>query len=180
MTPLMLNLMETPDSVRPEATQYLIIYFSGIISLMLYNMGSGILRAIGDSQRPFYFLVVSALTNVVLDLVFVLVFKMGVSGVAIATVVAQTLSAALVLIVLLRAKNCCRLSLKKLRIHRSMLAKILKVGIPAALQMAVTAFSNVFVQSYINSFGEDCMAAGQPMSKSISSFSFRCRAFRSL
>lgn len=157
MTPLMLNLMETPDSVRPEATQYLIIYFSGIISLMLYNMGSGILRAIGDSQRPFYFLVVSALTNVVLDLVFVLVFKMGVSGVAIATVVAQTLSAALVLIVLLRAKNCCRLSLKKLRIHRSMLAKILKVGIPAALQMAVTAFSNVFVQSYINSFGEDCM-----------------------
>lgn len=81
----MLNLMETPDSVRPEATQYLIIYFSGIISLMLYNMGSGILRAIGDSQRPFYFLVVSALTNVVLDLVFVLVFKMGVSGVAIAT-----------------------------------------------------------------------------------------------
>lgn len=157
MTPLMLNLMETPDSVRPEATQYLIIYFSGIISLMLYNMGSGILRAIGDSQRPFYFLVVSALTNVVLDLVFVLMFKMGVSGVAIATVVAQTLSAALVLIVLLRAKNCCRLSLKKLRIHRSMLAKILKVGIPAALQMAVTAFSNVFVQSYINSFGEDCM-----------------------
>ena len=157
MTPLMLNLMETPDSVRPEATQYLIIYFSGIISLMLYNMGSGILRAIGDSQRPFYFLVVSALTNVVLDLVFVLVFKMGVSGVAIATVIAQTLSAALVLIVLLRAKNCCRLSLKKLRIHRSMFAKILKVGIPAALQMAVTAFSNVFVQSYINSFGEDCM-----------------------
>ena len=157
MTPLMLNLMETPDSVRPEATQSRIIYFSGIISLMLYNMGSGILRAIGDSQRPFYFLVVSALTNVVLDLVFVLVFKMGVSGVAIATVVAQTLSAALVLIVLLRAKNCCRLSLKKLRIHRSMLAKILKVGIPAALQMAVTAFSNVFVQSYINSFGEDCM-----------------------
>ena len=73
MTPLMLNLMETPDSVRPEATQYLIIYFSGIISLMLYNMGSGILRAIGDSQRPFYFLVASALTNVVLDLVFVLV-----------------------------------------------------------------------------------------------------------
>lgn len=157
MTPLMLNLMETPDSVRPEATQYLIIYFSGIISLMLYNMGSGILRAIGDSQRPFYFLVVSALTNVVLDLVFVLVFKMGVSGVAIATVIAQTLSAALVLSVLLRAKNCCRLSLKKLRIHRSMFAKILKVGIPAALQMAVTAFSNVFVQSYINSFGEDCM-----------------------
>ena len=112
MTPLMLNLMETPDSVRPEATQYLIIYFSGIISLML-NMGSGILRAIGDSQRPFYFLGVSALTIDVLDLVFVLVFKMGVSGVAIATVIAQTLSAALALIVLLRAKNCCRLSLKK-------------------------------------------------------------------
>lgn len=157
VTPLMLDLMDTPDSVRPEATQYLIIYFSGILGLMIYNMGSGILRAIGDSRRPFYFLVVSALTNVVLDLVFVLVFKMGVAGVAIATVIAQAFSAVLVLVVLFREKNCCRLSVKKLRIHRAMLGKILKVGIPAALQMAITAFSNVFVQSYINSFGEDCM-----------------------
>lgn len=157
VTPLMLDLMDTPDSVRSEATQYLIIYFSGILGLMIYNMGSGILRAIGDSRRPFYFLVVSALTNVVLDLVFVLVFKMGVAGVAIATVIAQAFSAVLVLVVLFREKNCCRLSVKKLRIHRAMLGKILKVGIPAALQMAITAFSNVFVQSYINSFGEDCM-----------------------
>ena len=178
MTPLMLNLMETPDSVRPEATQYLIIYFSGIISLMLYNMGSGILRAIGDSQRPFYFLVVSALTNVVLDLVFVLVFKMGVSGVAIATVIAQTLSAALVLIVLLRAKNCCRLSLKKLRIHRSMLAKILKVGIP--FKWLLRHFRMFSCNHTSTVSARTAWAAGQPMSKSISSSSFRCRAFRSL
>ena len=159
MTPLMLNLMETPDSVRPEATQYLIIYFSGIISLMLYNMGSGILRAIGDSQRPFYFLVVSALTNVVLDLVFVLVFKMGVSGVAIATVIAQTLSAALVLIVLLRAKNCCRLSLKKLRIHRSMLAKILKVGIPAGIENGMFQIGKLSVSSLTSTLGTAAIAA---------------------
>ena len=169
MTPLMLNLMETPDSVRPEATQYLIIYFSGIISLMLYNMGSGILRAIGDSQRPFYFLVVSALTNVVLDLVFVLVFKMGVSGVAIATVVAQTLSAALVLIVLLRAKNCCRLSLKKLRIHRSMLAKILKVGIPAGIENGMFQIGKLSVSSLTSTLGTAAIAANA-VAGNISSF----------
>ena len=158
MTPAMLRLMKSPETVMPEATTYLRIYFSGILGLMLYNIGSGIMRAVGDSRRPFYFLVVSALTNTVLDLVFVLVFKMGVAGVALATIAAQGLSAVLVLLTLMRSDNCCRLHLKKLRISWEMLKKILKVGLPAALQMAVTSFSNIFVQSYINFFGDNCMS----------------------
>ncbi len=158
MTPAMLQFMKTPDSVLPESTAYLTIYFSGIIGLMLYNIGSGILRAIGDSQRPFYFLVVSALLNTVLDLVFVLVFDMGVRGVALATIIAQGVSAILTMIVLFRTTACVRLSLRKMRIHWDALVKIFRVGIPAAIQMLITSFSNIFVQSYINYFGDSCMA----------------------
>lgn len=158
MTPIMLRLMKTPPEVLPESTAYLTIYFSGLMGLMLYNIGSGILRAVGDSQRPFYFLVVCAILNTVLDLLFVLVFQMGVEGVALATILSQGVSAILVMITLLRTGGCIRLSVKKLRLHFDMLQKIVRVGIPAALQMAVTAFSNIFVQSYINYFGADCMS----------------------
>ena len=126
------DLMNTPAEVLPESTAYLSIYFSGITGLLIYNMGSGILRAVGDSRRPFYFLVVSAVLNTGLDLLFVIRFHMGVAGV--------------------------RVELRRLRVHWDMLKKIVRVGIPAALQMAVTAFSNVFVQSYINHFGADCMS----------------------
>ena len=157
MTPLMLHFMKTPAEVLPEAKRYLTIYFSGIFGLMLYNIGAGILRAVGDSQRPFYFLVLSASLNIVLDLLFVLAFHMGVAGVAYATILSQGISALLVLLVLLRADNCCRVQVRKLRMHWDVLKKIVKVGIPAAVQMAITAFSNVFVQSYINYFGADCM-----------------------
>jgi len=121
-------------------------------------MGAGILRAIGDSRRPFIFLVVAAVTNIVLDLLFVLGFKMGVRGVAWATILSQFASAILVVLCLLRTESCVHLSVKDLRIHKDMLGKMVKVGIPAALQMAITAFSNVFVQSYINQFGADCMS----------------------
>lgn len=158
MTPIMLRLMKTPPEVLPESTAYLTIYFSGLMGLMLYNIGSGILRAVGDSQRPFYFLVVCAILNTVLDLLFVLVFQMGVEGVALATILSQGVSAILVMITLLRTGGCIRLSVKKLRLHFDMLQKIVRVGSPAALQMAVTAFSNIFVQSYINYFGADCMS----------------------
>ena len=157
MTPLMLHFMKTPPEVLPEAKRYLTIYFSGIFGLMLYNIGAGILRAVGDSQRPFYFLVLSASLNIVLDLLFVLAFHMGVAGVAYATILSQGISALLVLIVLLRTDNCVRVSVTKLKMHWDVLKKIVKVGIPAAIQMAITAFSNVFVQSYINYFGADCM-----------------------
>lgn len=158
ITPLMLNLMDTPADVLPESTRYLTIYFSGVLGLMVYNIGAGILRAVGDSRRPFYFLVVSALLNTGLDLLFVLKFKMGVEGVALATIIAQGVSAVLVLIVLFRSDSCVKLRLRRFAIHWDMLKKIFKVGIPAALQMAITAFSNVFVQSYINYFGSNFMS----------------------
>ena len=157
MTPPMLRLMKTPAEVFPEAQRYLTIYFSGIFGLLLYNMGAGILRAVGDSQRPFYFLVLSTTLNIGLDLLFVIVFHMGVAGVAYATILAQGLSAVLVLLLLMRAKNCVRVSLRALKLHMDPLKKIVKVGVPAALQRAITSFSNVFVQSYINYFGADVM-----------------------
>lgn len=158
MTPLMLQLMKTPAEVAPEQAAYLRIYFAGVMGLLLYNMGSGILRAVGDSRRPFYFLVVSAVLNTVLDLLFVIKFHMGVEGVAYATIIAQAVSALLTLWVLMRAEGGIRLELRALRFTWSVLRQIVAVGIPAALQMAITAFSNVFVQSYINYFGPDCMS----------------------
>lgn len=165
MIPFMLDMMNMPDSVAPEASTYLTIYFSGVMGLMLYNMGAGILRAVGDSKRPFYFLVVCALMNTALDLLFVLGFGMKVEGVAIATVLSQGVSAILVIITLLRTDNCVKLQVRKLRIHWDLLKKIIGVGIPAALQMALTSFSNVFVQSYINYFGPDCMSGWTTYSK---------------
>ena len=158
ITPFMLRLMNTPENVYPESSAYLNIYFSGIMGLMVYNIGAGILRAVGDSQRPFYFLVVCALMNTVLDLVFVLVFDMGVRGVALATILSQAVSAALTLITLLRTGECIKVEPRKLKIHWDIIKKIFRVGIPAAIQMAITGFSNIFVQSYINFFGDNCMS----------------------
>ena len=165
MTPAMLKFMRTDAEVLPESTAYLRIYFAGILGLMLYNIGAGILRAVGDSRRPFYFLVVSALLNTGLDLLFVLGFRMGVEGVALATVIAQGTSAVLVIITLMRSDACIKLDLRRLRIHWDMLGKIIKVGIPAAIQMMITAFSNVFVQSYINVYGKAYMAGWTAYSK---------------
>ncbi|WP_298032728.1 MATE family efflux transporter [uncultured Dysosmobacter sp.] len=157
MTPTMLRFMKTPAEVFPESTAYLTIYFGGMAGLLFYNMGAAILRAVGDSRRPFYFLVVAAVINTVLDLVFVIVFQMGVRGVAYATIIAQGVSALLTLATLLRTSSWVQVIPRDLRLHMDILTKIIRVGIPAALQMAVTAFSNVFVQSYINVFGADCM-----------------------
>ena len=164
-TPMMLNFINTPDEVTAEATTYLRIYFAGVIGLMVYNMGAGILRAVGDSKRPFYFLVVSALMNIGLDLLFVIKFGMGVAGVAVATIISQLVSAILVTIVLLKTSSPVKLviselihSVKNLVELKEVFGKIIRVGIPAALQMAITAFSNVFIQSYINYFGKEVMA----------------------
>ena len=157
MTPMMLQLMKMPEEVIPDAKTYLAIYFAGVTGLLIYNMGSGILRAIGDSRRPFYFLVVAALLNIVLDLVFVLVFHMGVSGVAYATIISQGISAVLVMITLIRSDSCIKFSFREMGISLEQIKLILRVGIPAALQMAVTAFSNIFVQSYVNHFGQNIM-----------------------
>lgn len=165
ITPAMLGFMKTPTEVMPESRAYLTIYFAGIAGLMIYNIGSGILRAVGDSTRPFLFLVVSAVINTVLDLVFVLGFHMGVDGVAYATVIAQGVSALLVIITLMRTDTCVKLRVKDLRLNFETLGKIVGIGFPAAIQLAITAFSNVFVQSYINHFGPDCMSGWTAYSK---------------
>lgn len=165
MTPYVLELMNMTPDMQKEATTYLTIYFSGIMGLMLYNIGAGILRAVGDSKRPFYFLVVCALLNTGLDLLFVLVFEMGVAGVAIATILAQCISAVLVMLTLIRSDSCIKLRFRKLTIHWDMLKKIFRVGIPAALQMTITSFSNVFVQGYVIHFGEACAGGWTTYSK---------------
>ena len=158
ITPYMVGFTNLHQDAVPEANTYLTIYFAGMVGLMLYNMGAAILRAIGDSQRPFYFLVVCAVLNTGLDLLFVLVFKMGVEGVALATILSQAVSALFVMIVLLRTDSCVKLRIRNLRIHWDILKKVLLVGIPTALQMAITAFSNVFVQSYINHFDDGLLS----------------------
>ena len=121
--PLMLEMMDTP-AVIGEAAEYLRIYFAGVAGLMFYNIGSGILRAVGDSRRPLYFLIFSAVMNIVLDLLFVCSFHMGVAGVALATIISQMISAALVTICLIRTDGFVHLDLKKLRVHADKLAAI--------------------------------------------------------
>ena len=158
LAPALLRLMRAPDDMFEEASIYFRIYFEGVIGLMLYNMGAGILRAVGDSRRPLLFLMLSALLNTVLDLFFVLVLGMKVDGVALATVLAQVISAAAILFVLTREKAAYGIRWKELRVDRGSLSGILKIGLPSSIQSAITAFSNVFVQSYINAFGSACMA----------------------
>ncbi len=165
VSPAMLRMMKTPAEVIPESQTYLNIYFAGIIGMMVYNIGSGILRAVGDSKRPFYFLVVSALLNTALDLLFVIRFGMGVAGVALATVIAQCVSAVLVLITLARSETCVQFRVKELAVHWGILKQIVRIGIPAALQLAITSFSNVFVQSYVNYFGQNAMSGWTSFSK---------------
>ena len=165
LTPLMLDLIKSPAEVRSEQYTYLSIYFAGVTGLLLYNMGSAILRAVGNSVYPFLFLVVSALLNTAMDLVFVIAFDMGTAGVAYATIAAQLVSAILVMAMLFKTDSSVRVRLKSLRIDRKILGGILGIGLPAALQLSVTAFSNIFVQSYINFFGADCMGGWTAYSK---------------
>lgn len=154
----MLRFMQTPEDVMGESHTYLTIYFAGVAGVLFYNMGSGILKAVGDSRRPLIFLILSALLNTALDLLFVLKFNMGVDGVAYATILAQIVSAALILVTLFREESDYGLRLRLLRFDRESMRGILRIGLPSSIQSAITAFSNVFVQSYINYFGSACMA----------------------
>ena len=154
----MLAFMQTPAEVWDEAREYLSIYFSGITGVLFYNMGSGILRAVGDSRRPLVFLSISAVLNTALDLIFVRLLGMKVDGVAYATILSQMISALLILFTLSREEGAYGLHWKKLCLDRESVLGILKIGLPSSVQAAVTAFSNVFVQSYINWFGPECMA----------------------
>ena len=161
----LLRFMSTPEDVLPEATVYLRIYLGGISGLLIYNMGSGILRAVGDSTRPLYFLILTSLLNIVLDLFFVLVLKMGVAGAAVATVLSQFVSGALILVLLTRTRDIYRLVWRELKIELFLLKKIFAVGLPMAIQQVLTAFSNIFVQGYVNVFGSDVMAGWSSYNK---------------
>ena len=154
-----LLLMGTPQDVMGYALSYLQIYFLGMIPQLLYNIGSGILRAVGDSRRPMLFLICAAMTNVVLDILFVLGFNMGVEGAAIATVISQVVSAVLIVGSLHHAQPVYRLHLRKIRFHGDMLARIVKIGLPAGLQSVMYSLSNLIIQASVNGFGTDVMAA---------------------
>ena len=161
----LLRMMSTPEDVFEDATVYLRIYIGGISGLLIYNIGSGILRAVGDSTRPLYFLILTSLVNIVLDLLFVVVLGTGIAGAAIATILSQFLSAVLILLMLTRTKDIYRLDWKELQMDGQILGKIFAIGMPAGIQSVLTAFSNIFVQSYINSFGSDCMAGWSSYNK---------------
>lgn len=161
----MLRFMSTPSDVFADAALYLRIYIGGISGLLIYNMGSGVLRAVGDTTRPLYFLMLTSVLNIVLDLLFVLGFGAGIEGVAWATVLAQFVSAVLTLMLLTRTKDIYRLSWRDLRIDAGMLGQIFAIGLPAGIQSIITSFSNVFVQSYINHFGSACMAGWSSYNK---------------
>jgi len=156
--PFLLRMMDTPADVFPEAVEYLRIFFWGMTGTLLYNMGAGVLRAVGDSTRPLYFLIFSTLLNTVLDVLFVRFFSWGIAGAAWATVISQCISALLVMLLLSRAKTDYRVDYRRLGIRGRILGKILAIGLPSALQLGITAFSNVFVQSYINRFDSSAMA----------------------
>jgi len=161
----MLELMNMPASVAPDAKTYLFIIDCGLAGTMYFNMGAAILRAIGDSVRPFIYGAVCAVLNIFGDLLLVIRFDMGVAGVALATVISQAVSAVLVIIALARSSTAVRLSMSRMHIHRGELVKTLKLGIPSALQMGIISFSNVFVQGYINYFGPNVMSGWTAYSK---------------
>ena len=160
LTPWVLRAMNTTEDALPGAILYLRVYFLGMIPNLVYNMGTAVLRAVGDSRRPLYFLMAASLCNIVLDLLLVVVFHLGVLGVAIATVASQLLSAVLVVLALTRAEGASfQLFPRSLTIHPQPLQAILRVGVPTALQSVMYSSSNLFIQAAINSFGTDAVAA---------------------
>ena len=167
---VLLELMSCPEDVIGLSTLYLKIYFIGMPMIMLYNFSSALLRAVGDTKRPLFFLFVSGMTNVVLNLVFVIVFQMSVAGVALATVISQALAALLVCITLMKEPDATHLDLHKLRIDRAMALEIIRIGVPAGLQGMAFSLSNVVVQSSINSFGSSVIVAGNSASNNIENF----------
>lgn len=154
----MLHAVGTPSDVLPESSMYLTIYFAGITFTLIYNMGSGILRAIGDSKRPLYFLVIACIINIFLDFLFVKFLHLGVAGAGYATLIAQAISAIMVVYVLMNEKGSHRLIFKDIRFHFPILKKIIMVGLPTGLQQSIVSLSNVIVQSYVNSFGSSVVA----------------------
>ncbi|MCI8863793.1 MAG: MATE family efflux transporter [Lachnospiraceae bacterium] len=177
LAPWMLKAMKTPEEVMDMSILYLRVYFAGIVGNLAYNSGAAILRAVGDSKRPLYFLIASCLINIALDVVLVVVCKLGVLGAALATVFSQALSAGMVTVALLRTKDMHRLEWKKLCLDRRMLARMVRIGFPSGLQSVTYGLSNVIIQSAINSLGTDSVAAWASYSKLDSVFWMVVSAF---
>ena len=169
LTPWLLKIVACPQEVLADAGIYLRIYLAGVFFTSLYNVGSGVLRAVGDSRDPFIYLVIASITNIVLDVVFVVVFHMGVMGVALATVIAQALSVALVFRNMLRTDDVYKLSWNELKIKKKHLLEIMDLGLPAGLQMAIISISNLFVQRFINMAGVAAMG-GIGVAKKVDKF----------
>ena len=163
--------MGSPEDVLPLSTEYLMIYFIGTPANMAYNFGASILRSVGDTKRPLYFLTISGLVNVILNLVLVIIFHMGVAGVAYATIISQILSAVMVIAYMMKSKDCVRFVPKKMRIHGDKLKKMLYIGLPAGFQGTVFSLSNVVIQSAVNSFGSLVMA-GNGAASSLEGFTY--------
>ena len=165
----LLRWMDTPETVLPYAALYMRIYFGGMVFNMIYNFGAALLRAAGDTRGPLIYLSIAGVCNVILNLIFVLVFGMTVDGVALATIISQGISAVLVVLALMRRTDASRLSLKKLRIYKAQILKIVRLGLPAGIQGSLFSISNVLIQSSVNSFGEIFMA-GNTAAGSIEGF----------
>lgn len=170
----MLKMMSTPDNIIGLSSTYMKIIFAGMLPNMVYNFGASVLRAAGDSKRPLYYLIIAGIVNVILNLFFVLVLDMDVAGVALATVIAHTISAVLVLFALVKRADSCRLELKKLRFYAEPLKKILRLGIPAGIQASLFSISNVIIQSSINALEAVYagVVAGNAAASNIQNFAF--------
>ncbi len=167
--PVILGWMDTPAEVLPLSVVYLRVYFAGMTAVMVYNFGSSILRAIGDTKRPLYFLTAAGVINVVLNLIFVIVFHWGVFGVGLATAISQIVSAVCVVICLMKEKGAIQLELHRIKIHKDKLLRIMQVGLPAGFQGMLFSLSNVVIQSSVNSFGE-VVVAGNSAASNIEGF----------
>ena len=159
LAPVLLEMMKTPADVMPDSVTYLRIYFAGIIFVFIYNVGSAILRAVGDSTRPLYFLIVCCFINIFLDILLVVGFNMGVAGAAIATVISQVVSAILIIHALIKSTDMYRLEPKKIRFHKFLLMSIITIGLPAGIQSIMYNISNIIIQTSLNDLGTDTMAA---------------------
>ncbi|MDD6327308.1 MAG: MATE family efflux transporter [Lachnospiraceae bacterium] len=161
--------MQTPEEVLPLATTYLRIYFLGMTAMMVYNFGSAILRAIGDTKRPLYYLSFAGIVNFLLNLLFVIVFRMSVAGVGLATVISQCISAVLILRCMMKDNGETKLYLRKLRIYKKRFVKIIQIGLPASFQGIIFSISNVIIQASVNSFGR-IVVAGNSAAQNIEGF----------
>lgn len=165
LTPFLLRMMHTPADVIEGSTTYLRIYFAGIIFVFIYNIGSGILRAVGDSKRPLYFLIVCCFLNIFLDILFVVYLKLGVKGAAFATVISQAVSASLVILSLTKSIDIYRLRPSRIRFYKTLLIAIITIGLPAGLQSVMYGISNIIIQTSLNSLGTETVAAHTAFSK---------------